>query len=77
MSNSGHPKDHGHRRGLMLVLSSPSGAGKTTLAKKLIEEFDDVNLSVSATTRPPRPGEKDGKDYHFRSVDEFHHMIGR
>ena len=39
MSNSGHPKDHGHRRGLMLVLSSPSGAGKTTLAKKLIEEF--------------------------------------
>ncbi|MEQ3650428.1 guanylate kinase [Hyphomonas sp.] len=77
MSNSGHPKDHGHRRGLMLVLSSPSGAGKTTLAKKLIEEFDDVNLSVSATTRPPRPGEKDGKDYHFRSVDEFHHMIER
>ena len=77
MSNSGHPKDHGHRRGLMLVLSSPSGAGKTTLAKKLIEEFDDVNLSVSATTRPPRPGENDGKDYHFRSVDEFHHMIER
>lgn len=45
--------------------------------EKLIEEFDDVNLSVSATTRPPRPGENDGKDYHFRSVDEFHHMIER
>ena len=43
----------------------------------MIEEFDDVNLSVSATTRPPRPGENDGKDYHFRSVDEFHHMIER
>ena len=77
MSNSGHPKDSGHRRGLMLVLSSPSGAGKTTLARKLIEEFDDVNLSVSATTRPPRPGEVDGKDYHFRTVDAFHEMIER
>jgi guanylate kinase len=61
----------------MLVLSSPSGAGKTTLARKLIEEFDDVNLSVSATTRPPRPGEVDGKDYHFRTVDAFHEMIER
>ena len=77
MSNSGHPKDSGRRRGLMLVLSSPSGAGKTTLARKLIEEFHDVNLSVSATTRPPRPNEVDGVDYHFRTVDEFHKMIER
>ena len=77
MSNSGHPKDSGRRRGLMLVLSSPSGAGKTTLARKLIEEFHDVNLSVSATTRPPRPNEVDGVDYHFRTVDDFHRMIER
>ena len=77
MSNSAHPKDSGRRRGLMLVLSSPSGAGKTTLARKLIEEFHDVNLSVSATTRPPRPNEVDGVDYHFRTVDDFHRMIER
>ncbi|MCA8900695.1 MAG: guanylate kinase [Hyphomonas sp.] len=75
MSNSGHPKDTGHRRGLMLVLSSPSGAGKTTLTKMLLEEFADAKLSVSATTRPPRPNEVDGKDYHFKSVDEFRRMI--
>ena len=60
MSNSGHPKDRGERRGLMLVISSPSGAGKTTLARKLMEEFSDIRLSVSATTRPPRPGERMG-----------------
>lgn len=77
MSNSGHPKDHGRRRGLMLVLSSPSGAGKTTLGKMLLEEFTDVKLSVSATTRPPRPGEVDGKDYHFRTPDQFKDMIAR
>ena len=64
------------RRGLMLVISSPSGAGKTTLARKLMAEFDDVALSVSATTRTPRPGEEDGKDYHFKSVDAFKEMIG-
>lgn len=76
MSNSGHPKDHGRRRGLMLVLSSPSGAGKTTLGKKLVEEFTDVKLSVSATTRVPRPGEADGKDYFFKSMDAFKTMAG-
>ena len=64
------------RRGLMLVISSPSGAGKTTLARKLMAEFDDIALSVSATTRTPRPGEEDGKDYHFKSVDAFKEMIG-
>jgi guanylate kinase len=77
MSNSGHPKDSGRRRGLMLVLSSPSGAGKTTLSRMLLEEFPDVKLSVSATTRPPRPNEIDGKDYYFRTPDEFHAMIER
>lgn len=63
------------RRGLMLVISSPSGAGKTTLARKLMGEFKDVVLSVSATTREPRPNEVDGVDYHFRSEDDFRDMI--
>jgi len=75
MSNSGHPKDDGERRGLMLVISSPSGAGKTTLARRLMEEYSDVRLSVSATTRDPRPGEVDGTDYHFKSVPDFRNMI--
>ena len=77
MSNSGHPKDQGERRGLMLVISSPSGAGKTTLARELMKEFSDIRLSVSATTRPPRPGETDGVDYHFKTHDEFREMIAR
>ena len=63
------------RRGLMLVISSPSGAGKTTLSRRLMEEFPDVILSVSATTRAPRPGEADGVDYHFKSEAEFREMI--
>ncbi|MEQ8301293.1 MAG: guanylate kinase [Hyphomonas sp.] len=65
----------GKRRGLMLVLSSPSGAGKTTLSHMLLNEFEDVNLSVSVTTREPRPNEQDGAHYHFKSVDEFKTMI--
>ena len=77
MSNSGHPKDTGERRGLMLVLSSPSGAGKTTLAKELRKEFSDVKLSVSATTRKPRPDEVDGLDYMFKSESDFLGMIAR
>ena len=56
------------RRGLLLVLSSPSGAGKTTLARRLIEADSDISMSVSVTTRKPRPGEEDGRDYTF--VDE-------
>jgi guanylate kinase len=56
------------RRGLLMVLSSPSGAGKTTLARALREADPDIGMSVSVTTRPPRPGEVDGQDYHF--VDE-------
>ena len=63
------------RRGLMLVISSPSGAGKTTLARMLMEEFSDVVLSVSATTRAPRPNEKDGIDYHFKTETQFRQMI--
>lgn len=59
------------RRGLMLVLSSPSGAGKTTLSKKLLDVDGNIRLSVSATTRAMRPGEEHGKDYHFIGHDEF------
>ena len=56
------------RRGLLFVLSSPSGAGKSTLAHMLLESEQQISLSISVTTRPPRPGEEDGVDYHF--VDE-------
>ena len=59
------------RRGLMFILSSPSGAGKTTLAERLLRKDDQLRLSVSMTTRAPRPGEIDGKDYHFVSEKEF------
>jgi guanylate kinase len=59
------------RRGLMLVLSSPSGAGKTTLTRLLTRDDSDVELSVSWTTRPPRPGEIDGVHYTFVSKDDF------
>src|SRR5947209_18864029 len=65
------------RRGLMLVLSSPSGAGKTTLSRKLIESDPALMLSVSVTTRPPRPGEIDGRDYHFIDSDRFEAMVAR
>lgn len=63
------------RRGLMLVLSSPSGAGKTTLSRWLLQQQPDIVMSVSATTRPPRPGEVEGKDYFFLSIDAFNAMI--
>lgn len=64
-----------NRRGLMLVMSSPSGAGKTTLTRRLLAEDDDVVMSVSATTRAPRPGEVDGKDYFFVAHERFKEMI--
>ena len=60
-----------HRRGLMLVLSSPSGAGKTTLSRLLLASEPDLAMSVSATTRPMRPGEVEGRDYCFISEAEF------
>lgn len=62
------------RRGLLLVMSSPSGAGKTTLARRLLEGDDGLTMSVSATTRPPRPGEIDGKDYVFVDTARFASM---
>jgi guanylate kinase len=64
------------RRGLLLVLSSPSGAGKTTLAKRLLDANPDLQLSVSVTTRPPRPGEMEGKDYFFIDAAEYERMQG-
>jgi guanylate kinase len=63
------------RRGLMFVLSSPSGAGKTTMSRALLAEDGDITMSVSATTRKPRPGEVDGVDYYFVSADQFQSMI--
>ena len=71
---SGAAADPRTRRGLMLVLSSPSGAGKTTISRRLLERDSAITLSVSATTRPPRPGEVDGKDYHFVSDEAFGKM---
>ena len=65
----------GGRRGLMLVLSSPSGAGKTTIARRLLAEDAELKLSVSATTRQRRPGEVEGKDYHFVTTSDFQIMI--
>ena len=63
------------RRGLMLVLSSPSGAGKTTLSRKLLDEDKNVMLSVSVTTRKIRPGEKDGRDYRFIDRRQFDALV--
>lgn len=68
--------NEGPRRGLMFVLSSPSGAGKSTLARRLMERNGEIVLSVSATTRPPRPGEMDGREYHFVDHDRFEAMMG-
>ncbi|WP_282609638.1 guanylate kinase [Pelagibius sp. Alg239-R121] len=65
------------RRGLMLVFSSPSGAGKTTISRKLLEKDDNLELSISATTRPRRPGEVNGQDYFFVSSEQFEAMVAR
>ena len=59
------------RRGLLLVMSSPSGAGKTTLSRALLAADANITMSVSVTTRPPRPGEIEGRDYHFISKEKF------
>jgi len=74
MSND---RPHRPRRGVMFVISSPSGAGKTTLCRRLITEVPGVKLSVSATTRPMRPGETDGVDYHFCTQEQFQQKIDR
>jgi len=63
------------RRGLLIILSSPSGAGKSTLTQRLTKWDPTLRFSVSATTRPARPGEVEGKDYYFRSPSEFARMV--
>jgi guanylate kinase len=69
--------EHVARRGLMFVLSSPSGAGKSTLARKLLEVDENMSLSVSATTRPARPSEVDGREYKFLKKEQFEDMADR
>ena len=63
------------RRGLMFILSSPSGAGKTTIARRILAQDDEIRLSVSYTTRPIRPGEVEGKDYYFCDKAEFERKV--
>lgn len=63
------------KRGKVLILTAPSGTGKTTLAKRLLHEFPQIRFSVSATTRPPRDGEHHGESYFFLSKDEFNRLI--
>lgn len=66
-----------NRSGLLIILSSPSGAGKTTLSRRLLADDDAISFSISATTRKPRPGEVDGREYFFKSQEEFKAMVGR
>jgi guanylate kinase len=75
MANGGRNQKRIARRGLMLVLSSPSGAGKTTLSRMLLKADRHVELSVSVTTRPQRRGEVDGRDYHFIDLHRFQAMV--
>jgi len=75
MANTVQTADTLQRRGLMFILSSPSGAGKTTIARMLLEQDKGIALSVSVTTRPIRPGEVDGRDYHFVSQAKFDAMV--
>jgi guanylate kinase len=77
MTAGGHGFDGVERRGLMFVLSSPSGAGKTTLSRLLIQRIPGLKMSVSATTRAMRPGEVDGRDYHFIDQLKFEEMARR
>ncbi|OJU25119.1 MAG: guanylate kinase [Nitrobacter sp. 62-13] len=77
MAAHGQSFDGVERRGLMFVLSSPSGAGKTTLSRLLIERVRGLTLSVSATTRPMRPSEVDGRDYRFVDNKVFEQMVQR
>jgi guanylate kinase len=78
MTNSNNPVYEGvERRGLMFVLSSPSGAGKTTLTRMLISEIPELKMSVSVTTRPMRPGEEAGRDYYFVDQKRFDEMVAQ
>jgi guanylate kinase len=72
MSNERSP-----RRGLLLIVSSPSGAGKTSLCRRLMADHADLVLSISVTTRQPRPGEVDGREYHFVSPETFQEMVAQ
>jgi guanylate kinase len=74
-STSRDPSRDLARRGLMFILSSPSGTGKTTIAHMLLDQVEGIGMSVSVTTRPKRPGEVDGKDYHFVESAEFDRMV--
>ena len=79
---SGAPDDHAKpwettRRGMLLLVSSPSGAGKTSLSRRLAADHLDLTLSISATTRAPRPGEEEGREYLFVSDAQFDDMIAR
>jgi guanylate kinase len=65
------------RHGLLLVISSPSGAGKTSLTRRLVADHPGLTLSISATTRPPRPGESDGREYRFIGPEAFEAMAAR
>jgi guanylate kinase len=67
----------GERNGILVVLSSPSGAGKSTMTRRLLTEHDGIAVSISVTTRPPRPGEADGVDYLFLSRQQFDDMVER
>ena len=71
------PFDFIRRRGLMMVLSSPSGAGKTTLSRRLLDLDHEIYLSISVTTRAPRAGEVDGRDYSFIDATEFNLLVNR
>lgn len=66
-----------NKEGILIVVSGFSGAGKGTIMKKLLEDYDNYALSVSATTRSPRPGEEEGKAYFFKTIDEFEKMIAK
>jgi guanylate kinase len=77
MATSGSISKTVARRGLLFVMSSPSGAGKTTLSRRLLAADGNIEMSVSVTTRKPRPGEVNGKDYHFISEANFDEMVSQ
>jgi guanylate kinase len=77
MSNEAMLPEKRQRRGVMLVLSSPSGAGKSTLATRLLAEYTDMVLSISATTRAQRGQEREGREYYFTTRDKFEAMVMR
>src|SRR5687767_708655 len=73
LDDADHPTRR--RRGLLIVLSSPSGAGKSTISRMLLDADPEITMSISATTRPKRPGEADDVDYHFVDVAEFQRLV--